>query len=61
MKEALRTHADSKDLLFLISSSGQSKNILNCADQAKKMGLKIILFTSFSVRSNPLRKKEFKF
>ena len=29
MKEALRTHADSKDLLFLISSSGQSKNILN--------------------------------
>jgi len=56
MKEALRTHADSKDLLFLISSSGQSKNILNCADQAKKMGLKIITFSGFS-RSNPLRKK----
>ena len=55
MKEALRTHADSKDLLFLISSSGQS-NILNCADQAKKMGLKIITFSGFS-RSNPLRKK----
>ena len=31
MKEALKTYGDKKDLLCLISSSGQSKNTLNCA------------------------------
>lgn len=56
MKEALKTYGDKKDLLCLISSSGQSKNILNCADQAKKMGIKIITFSGFS-SLNALRKK----
>ncbi len=56
MKEALKTYGDKNDLLCLISSSGESKNILKCADQAKKMGLKIITFSGFG-GSNTLRKK----
>ena len=36
MKEALKSYGSNGDLLCLISSSGKSKNILNCANQAKK-------------------------
>lgn len=56
MKEALKSFADKGDLIFLISSSGQSENILNCANQARKMGLKLITLSGFD-NSNPLKKK----
>ena len=56
MKEALKTFADKEDLIFLISSSGKSENILNCANHAKKMGLKLITFSGFHGH-NPLRTK----
>ena len=45
-----------KDTLILISSSGTSKNILNAAKTANKIGMNLITFSGFSEK-NPLRKK----
>ena len=56
MKEALKIHALPGDILILISSSGNSKNIINCAKQAKKMKIKLITFSGFS-KKNKLRSK----
>ena len=39
--------ADSGDLLVAISSSGNSPNIINAAETAKKMGCQVITFTGF--------------
>jgi D-sedoheptulose 7-phosphate isomerase len=52
---ALNFYADSNDIAILISSSGQSKNIINAADKAKKIGLPIITLSGF-LENNPLRK-----
>tara|TARA_A100001011_G_scaffold261353_1_gene269835 strand:+ start:1102 stop:1641 length:540 start_codon:yes stop_codon:yes gene_type:complete len=52
MKEALKTHGNKNDILFLISSSGMSKNIINCAKQAKKMKIKIIGLSGFKKNNN---------
>jgi D-sedoheptulose 7-phosphate isomerase len=52
--KALEFYADGGDLVILISSSGQSPNILNGAKQAREMGLPIL--TLSGLRSdNPLR------
>lgn len=42
------------DLLVAISSSGQSMNILNAADQAKRNGGRVVTLTGF-LSDNPLR------
>ena len=42
-------------MLILISSSGQSPNIVNAAIQAKDMNIPVITFSGFDV-NNPLRK-----
>ena len=47
--------ADKGDLVFCISSSGGSKNILNAAEQAKKSGCSVVTFSGFKT-DNPLRK-----
>ena len=52
--EALRAYADPKDLVILISSSGQSANIVRGAEQARKMGLSLVCLSGFS-DANPLR------
>ena len=54
VKEALNAYADSGDLLILISSSGQSANIVNAAYRASDLGLKLITLSGFS-KTNPLR------
>ena len=54
VKEALNSYADSGDLLILISSSGQSKNIINAANRTSELGLKLITLSGFS-KTNPLR------
>ena len=54
LSEAIKAYADSGDVLFLISSSGASKNILNAALTAKDRGLPLVTFSGFS-RENPLR------
>lgn len=51
----IEAFADKGDLIFCISSSGRSKNILNAAEQAKKSGCTIITFSGFK-KDNPLRK-----
>ncbi len=55
VKEALKAYAIKGDLVILISSSGQSKNLVNGALTAKKMGLKLITLTGFK-KNNPLSK-----
>ena len=57
MKKSLEVHAEKNDVLIIISSSGESQNVINLANQGKKMGLKkIITLTGFQ-KSNRLRKK----
>lgn len=46
--------ADSNDVLFAISSSGSSKNILNGVRSALERGCKVITFSGFDPE-NPLR------
>jgi D-sedoheptulose 7-phosphate isomerase len=55
VKEALSSYADKGDLLICISSSGESKNIINGAKFAKKLGCKVITLTGFS-KKNKVRK-----
>ena len=52
---ALESYAEDGDLAVLISSSGQSKNMINGAKRAKNMGLNVITLTGF-LPNNPLRK-----
>ena len=54
MKEALKVHGLKGDILILISSSGNSKNILNCAKVAKKLGISIVTFSGFK-KNNKLK------
>ena len=55
VKEALKAYALKGDLVILISSSGQSKNLVKGALTAKKMGLKLVTLTGFK-KNNPLSK-----
>ena len=55
VQKALSSYADKGDLLICISSSGESKNIINGAKFAKKMGCKVITLTGFD-RNNKVRK-----
>ena len=55
VKRSLVFYADKGDLVILISSSGSSKNMINGAKFAKKMGLSLITFSGFK-SENPLRK-----
>ena len=55
VSEALKAYAIKGDLVIIVSSSGQSKNLVNGARTAKKMGLKLITLTGFK-STNPLRK-----
>ena len=51
---ALEAYADSDDLVVLISSSGNSKNIINGVAQARKMDLAVITLSGFK-SDNTLR------
>jgi D-sedoheptulose 7-phosphate isomerase len=53
-EKAIEFYADKGDLVIVISSSGQSKNIINAALKAKKMSLGLITLSGFS-KDNPLR------
>ena len=48
VKKALEFYADKQDLIILISSSGNSKNIINGAKKAKEMNCKLVTFSGFS-------------
>jgi len=46
--EAIRSHADPGDLVVLVSSSGESDNILNAASMAVDMGLALVVLSGFA-------------
>lgn len=53
--EALKSHSDPTDLVFLISSSGSSKNIVNAAEWCSKSGIQTICLSGFE-KDNLLQK-----
>ena len=53
-EKAIEFYADKSDLIILISSSGQSKNIINAALKAKEMNLSLVTLSGFA-RDNTLR------
>lgn len=55
VEKALDFYADKNDMVILISSSGQSKNIINGAKKALEIGVPLITLTGFS-ENNPLNK-----
>lgn len=55
VKEALSFYADKEDLVICISSSGESKNIINGAKFAIKNGCKVVTLTGFN-KYNKLKK-----
>lgn len=55
VKEALRFYADKDDFILLISSSGESKNIVNAAQYCKEKEINFLSFTGFD-GNNTLRK-----
>ena len=55
VEKALDFYADNNDMVILISSSGQSKNIINGAKKALEIGVPLITLTGFS-ENNPLNK-----
>ena len=54
--EALKKYSNKKDVVILISASGNSKNMLNASNYARRNKLNLITLTGFS-KTNPLRKK----
>jgi D-sedoheptulose 7-phosphate isomerase len=52
VQKALSFYADKGDLLICISSSGESKNIINGAKFAKKIGCKVVTLTGFDKKNN---------
>lgn len=51
---ALEFYGDKEDIVILISSSGQSKNIINAGRKAKQMGLSLVTLSGF-LEGNPLK------
>lgn len=54
MQKALEMYANDNDIVFLISSSGNSKNVINACNYANSKNMKTITFTGFN-KNNPLR------
>ena len=54
LSEAVKAYADPADLVILISSSGQSPNIINAAKQSNEKGTDLVTLTGFS-HDNPVR------
>ena len=55
MKEVVKAYCSKKDLIILISSSGNSKNIINAAKFCKQKDIDLITFSGFN-KNNKLRK-----
>jgi Phosphoheptose isomerase len=54
VSRSISMHADSRDLVVLISSSGASENMLRAAKTAKKLGMGVVTLSGFAA-DNPLR------
>tara|TARA_B100000787_G_C16176147_1_gene289138 strand:+ start:214 stop:762 length:549 start_codon:yes stop_codon:yes gene_type:complete len=55
VSQSLEFYADKNDLVILISSSGNSKNIINAAKKALEMKLHLVTFSGFK-KNNKLSK-----
>ena len=55
MSKAIELYYNTKDIIVLISASGQSLNVLNAAIKSKEFGLPVITLSGFN-SNNPLRK-----
>ena len=55
MAKALEFYSDSGDIAVIISSSGQSQNVVTGAKAARELGLQVVTLSGFNA-SNPLRK-----
>ncbi len=56
LAKAIEFYCDEGDVVILISSSGQSVNMINAAKQAKKQSIKVITCSGFDA-NNPLRQE----
>ncbi len=54
VKKVLEFYAGKADAIVLISSSGQSKNMIIAAEYAKNMGYPLVTYTGFD-KNNPLK------
>ena len=54
--KAVEFYGDEGDMVILISSSGSSTNMINAAQTAKQMRMKVITFTGFTP-DNPLKQE----
>ena len=55
LSNAIKFYGDPGDLLFLVSVSGKSKNIINAAKKAKKYGVKKIITFTGCDKENPVK------
>ena len=56
VEKAVEFYGDKDDLIILISSSGNSKNLINAAKMAKSLGIYVVTFTGFKL-NNPLKEE----
>jgi len=56
VEKAIEFYADKGDALILISASGESDNMLNAANSAKKVGIKKIITLTGNNKNNSLSK-----
>lgn len=54
--QAIEYYAETTDVICLISSSGESENILNGAKKSKELNIPLITFSGFQI-GNPLMKQ----
>jgi D-sedoheptulose 7-phosphate isomerase len=55
MKKCIEFYSDYGDMIILVSSSGESKNVIRAAKTSKNKKLKVVTFTGFK-HSNKLKK-----
>ena len=56
VEKAVEFYGDDEDMVILISSSGSSKNMVNAAQTAIKLGMDVVTFTGFDI-DNPLKQE----
>ena len=54
MEKAIEYYVNENDVVVLISSSGNSKNVVNAAKKCNSMGIKLVTFTGFD-KNNSLK------
>jgi len=61
VKESLNFYADKDDLIFLISSSGNSMNMINAAKFCEKNSLKYVTLSGFDIDNKLYQKGDVRF